>query len=355
MQNNVLVTVPNLSASGGVSFYWNAILPHLRTYGTINLTTIEIGGHGKNIFGPINDQLHFNKTIVKSIDLAVLNPSLGLKSFFRDSLFARQLTRKNIPFVVFFHGWDVNFERKVSKNYVRYFNRSFGAAKKIIVLSKDFKDKLLEWGYKGEVIIETTTVDNGLLANFKYKENPKFHTKVKILFLARLLREKGVYETVDAFRELKKEYKDIELTIAGDGEEYQHLQDFVRKDEGIRMTGHVTGDDKINLFKNCDIYCLPTSYGEGLPTTVLEAMAFGVPVITTRVGGLKEFFKEGKMGYFVADKDSKSLADKIRLLLSNKDEMNKIGFFNYNYAKENVMAEKVTQRWLTHLSSLLSK
>ncbi len=314
MRNNILIVTPKLSTSGGVSSFWNALLPKLNIYNDLNISTIEIGGHGKNVFGPFVDQWKIRKTISNKIDLVFLNPSLGSRSFFRDALFAKQLINNGIPFVVFFHGWSLDFEKKVDVKYIRFFLKTFGQAKKIFVLSQDFKSKILEWGYKGEVIVETTNVDASLISNFSIDvkiSEIQSTEKIKILFLARLLREKGVFETVEAFRQLNIKHENIELIIAGDGKDLDELKKFVKNDKNIIVAGYVEGQNKINLFRDCHIYCFPTFYGEGLPTSILEAMAFGMPVITTNMGGLKEFFQDGKMGFFVEPKNVDDLELKL--------------------------------------------
>lgn len=356
MKKDMLITLPKLSTSGGVSSFWNSLLPVLEKYEDLNIETLEIGGHGKKLYGPIIDQWKFYKKTNTNVDLAFLNPSLGSKSFFRDALFAKRLSKKNISFLVFFHGWNLDFEKKVDEKYINFFLRSFGQAKKIFVLSKDFKNKILEWGYQGDVIIETTNVDNMLLKNFSIKEKfeqIKTAKKIRILFLARLLREKGVFETVEAFEYLLKKFKNIELIVAGDGKDYDELKTRVEGNENIIVAGYVQGEDKIDLFRKSHIYCFPTYYGEGLPTSILEAMAFGLPVITTDVGGLKEFFQDEKMGFFVNPKDVRQLSEKLELLILDSNKVIKIGKYNYQYANDKLLNIVVAERMYQYIKSIL--
>jgi glycosyltransferase involved in cell wall biosynthesis len=346
MKKKILITVPKLSTPGGVSAFWNALLPELLVFEELQIETLEIGGHGKNILGPLIDQRSFNTILGQGTDLVFLNPSLGFRSFFRDGLFARQLAKKGIAFVVFFHGWDLDFEGKVTKKYVSFFQRSFGKADTLFVLSKKFAEKLREWGYKGTIVVETTAVDVKLLKNFdidqKYsgKNNAD---KTRILFLSRLLKEKGIYETIDAFVAIRAKFHKLELVIAGDGEAYEEIFKYSNGKDGIVMKGHVEGQQKIDLFKSCHIYCLP-SYTEGLPTSVLEAMAFGLPVITTPVGGLVDFFKDEKMGCFVAVGNVTELQHRMENLVSDSVLAEEMGRFNYQYAHEMLMSTKVAKR-----------
>ena len=353
MKKKITVTVPKLTSPGGVSSFWNALLPEFIKFEDLDLTVLEIGGHRKNALGPIIDQWNFSKFKNRDVDLVILNPSLGFRSFFRDVLFAKQLVKKKVPFVVFFHGWNLDFEKKVDVKYSRLFLGSLGKAEKIFVLSSDFKKKLQQWGYKGDIIIQTTTVNNNLLKDIEYNQDFKINEELSILFLSRLLKEKGVYETIAAFRGIKKNNPGIQLIIAGEGKEYSNLESLIRNDNDILMVGHVEGKEKIRLFKKCHVYCLP-SYSEGLPTSVLEAMAFGIPVITTRVGGLNDFFKDGEMGYLVEPKNVKQLEYKLSALISNKDLLVKIGEFNYQYAHNNIISPIVAKRFYKQILEVLS-
>jgi glycosyltransferase involved in cell wall biosynthesis len=358
-QHNILLTLRReLSTKGGVRAYWNSLLIEMKKYNSLNISIFEMGGHGKNIFGILKDQIKFHNNIKnQKYELAFLNPSLGKKSFFRDAIFAKQLIKKDIPFIVFFHGWDLIFEKQVDQKYKTFFLNSFGKAKKIFVLSNDFKIKILEWGYTGEIIIETTNVDSSLLKNFSFDkkiENIKQTNNIQILFLARLLKEKGVFDTVEAFRNLNKKYKNIQLTIAGNGKDLDQLKQKVKNDNNIIVVGYVEGKKKIDLFTEQHIYCFPTFYGEGLPTSILEAMAFGMPVITTNMGGLKKFFQDEKMGYFVEPQNIDDLTRKLEKLLFNKNTIIEISNYNYNYAHRKLLNSVVSKRIYKHIKEVIN-
>ncbi len=353
MIKQILVTVPKLSLPGGVSAFWNALLPEFHKMDDVRFRTLEIGGHGKNVFGPLIDIWNLRKATKTTTDLIVLNPSLGSRSFFRDAFFAKYLIRNNIPFVVFFHGWNLKFEEKIDKKYVSFFQNTLGKAKKIFILSSDFKEKLLAWGFKGEVVVATTTVDAKLFEKqIVLKEDNSNQDTLKILFLSRLIAGKGIYETIKAFENLRNDKVNVQLIIAGSGEESETIKSLVEQNENITLTGHVTGQEKIELYKNCTLYCLP-SYSEGLPTSVLEAMSFGKPVITTPVGGLKSFFQDGVMGFFVQPKDADDLEEKFRILIKDQGLRKKIGEFNFDYAHQHIMSDKVAKKMFEEIKAFL--
>jgi glycosyltransferase involved in cell wall biosynthesis len=359
-KNNILLIVPHLSTPGGVSTFWNSLLRAFQKIDNFKFNTLEIGGHGKNILGPFIDQWRVHKKIKsnQNIELAIVNPSLLNRSFFRDGLFSKQLVSNNLPFIVIFHGWDLDFEKTVTKKYIKFFLTSFGKAQKIFVLSEDFKEKIIEWGYQGEVVVQTTTVDLNLTNNFsldaKIAKNRLHHktNHTKILFLSRMIKEKGIFELIIAFENLNKRIQNLELIIAGDGEAFRQVNEIVQDKKNIRLTGYVEGKEKITLFKESDIYILP-SYTEGLPISVLEAMLFGLPIITTKVGGLKKFFKHKQMGYFIEAKNIKDLENKIELILKDKNKLEEISKFNYQYAHNNLTSNIVAKKLSIHLKELI--
>ena len=110
-----------------------------------------------------------------------------------------------------------------------------------------------EWGYKGKILVETTTVNINLLTDFLYEERPMKNNpslKIKILFLSRLIREKGIFELIEAFKSLKGKYSNIELIVAGDGKDFGDIANYVKDEKDIIMTGHVDGKEKISFEKN---------------------------------------------------------------------------------------------------------
>ncbi|CAA6805948.1 MAG: Unknown protein [uncultured Sulfurovum sp.] len=350
MKNNIqkiLIPIPNKIHKGGICSYWSAMIHSFEKFSDIQFKVIKVGNRGKNIFGPPLDQWKFHKASTADIDMVVLNPTIENKAFFREAFFAKQLIKKEIPFIAFFHAWNFDFEKKVSSQYAKFFLNSYGHALKIITLSQRAKEKIIEWGYKGEVFVETTMVDSRLIQNFSFEEkitNQNFNKKIQILFLARMEKEKGIFELIDAFQKLYADFNTIELVLAGNGTAYKEVKSYVSTLKGIRLVGYVEGLEKEKLFKESDVYCLP-SYGEGLPVSVLEAMAFGLPIITTSVGGLKDFFIEKSMGYTSKVEDTKDLEKVLRALLTNHKDMRSISQFNFEYAEEFLMSDSISKEF----------
>lgn len=351
-KQNILITLPSLQDQGGVASFYNSILHHLSNDKLI-VSTLEIGStKGRcNRLHLITDQLGFHKLITNHRpNLVHINPSLNLKSFIRDGLFILQAKRKRLPVIVFFHGWEKDFEQIVKNKLLRFFKLTYGQADCFIVLATEFKEALQRFGIRQPIHLGTTTVDESLVKNFSISNKLAQLNKVKeikILFLARLETEKGVFETIDAVCKLIHKGLTVSLSIAGDGKIMDELQYYVKDqkipDSSIRFLGYVKNCDKIAALTDHHIYCLPT-YGEGLPTSVLEAMAFGMPVITRPVGGLKDFFKDGKMGLFCQSKTADEIALSLEKIILNKEMLFNMSKYNFEYARDHFMASSVAKK-----------
>ena len=281
-------------------------------------------------------------------DLVHINISLNTKGVLRDSVFIilAKIFRKNV--LVFFHGWDKNFERKLEGLSLWLFKRIYLSAKAFIVLAADFRSQLVNWGFRQPIFIESTLVDDDLISGFDINKSIDLRIMEKgkkILFLARLIQEKGIYETIDAIALLQKKYPDTSLIIAGEGEERDNVGNYVKRNgiENIVFAGYVTGEKKHQVFQDAYLYCLP-SYQEGMPTSVLEALSFGLPVITQPVGGIVDFFENGKNGFITESRDPALIAHYLEKLMLDEDLYRQISLNNYNLGKERYLASEGVKR-----------
>ena len=169
--------------------------------------------------------------------------------------------------------------------------------------------------------------------------------ELRVLFLARLERSKGIYETIDAFKILADKCRPAILTIAGDGPIKENLISYAKRlmidEKQIKFVGFVEGEKKKKIFAENAIYCLPTYYGEGLPTSILEAMAFGMPVITRKVGGIADMFVDGKMGIILKENATMEIANAVETLWKDKKRLSEIATFNAEFSRENFLSPKV--------------
>jgi glycosyltransferase involved in cell wall biosynthesis len=113
--------------------------------------------------------------------------------------------------------------------------------------------------------------------------------------------------------------------------------------ENVVFSGYVSGEEKDRLFKTSHMFCMPTYY-EGFPNVVVEAMAVGLPVITRWVGGLKDFFENGKHGFITESKDPRVFAEFMRRLIDDRELYRRISLGNYEFARKHFLASSAAGR-----------
>lgn len=167
------------------------------------------------------------------------------------------------------------------------------------------------------------------------------NTKVfKVLFLSNMILGKGHQELISAFLQLNANDKQkFQLDFAGSFENEEEKEIFVQKIapfNQVRYHGHVSGNEKIELFKNAHIFILPTYYPyEGQPFVIIEAYAGGCFVITTNHSGIGYIFSDKINGMLVEKKSVDSIVNAFKSIIKKNDDLLIIGKSNYKYALMN--------------------
>jgi sugar transferase (PEP-CTERM/EpsH1 system associated) len=136
---------------------------------------------------------------------------------------------------------------------------------------------------------------------------------------------KGHSYLVEAIAEVRQNIPHVRLSLAGDGpmrDELEHLQQSLGLNGNVSLLGQ--RDDVHELLRQFDVFALP-SLSEGISNALLEAMAVGLPVIATNVGGNPEVVRHGATGLLVPPQDSRALADALLQILSDPDRRQKMG------------------------------
>jgi glycosyltransferase involved in cell wall biosynthesis len=144
---------------------------------------------------------------------------------------------------------------------------------------------------------------------------------VRLLYLGRVVRAKGVFACVDAVQILNCRGRAAELTVAGDGEDLVELKSYVTAKgiEGIRFLGEVRGRRRLDALGLSDLMLLPTSHGEGLPTSALEGLLYGLTPIVTTVGGLRDLASWGLPVETIAGSRPSTIADAVEAVVTDLD------------------------------------
>jgi glycosyltransferase involved in cell wall biosynthesis len=343
-----LVTVPNIHGEGGVSGLYLTLREYFSPeveYFTIGRRTMTEGPVAV-VKHTVRDTFVFGKAIeAANCDVVHVNPSLTYGSVVRDAAFVRAAKRARKRVVVFFHGWDYRVARHLRSWALRLFQRAYFRAEAMVVLAEEFKTQLREWGYGGPVYVETTAVNDSLLGGADGGER-RGDGVVKLLYMARVTRAKGVYEALAAYSRVRRQHGHVRLTIAGDGDAMAdvkcHVEDEAIQD--VEFAGFVRGSEKARTLRESDVFVLPTTHGEGMPISVLEAMAGGLPVITRSVGGIKDFFQNERMGFMTESQSPEVFAAHIDRLVGDSHLRRQMGAYNRQYAREHFSASRLAER-----------
>ena len=166
---------------------------------------------------------------------------------------------------------------------------------------------------------------------------------IRILTVARLVEKKGVQYGIQAFAKVLKKYSNIEYKIVGDGPLKEDLESMIKRlgiGEKVKLLGRMAQEEVIEIMKDATILLAHSVTGdngdqEGIPVVLMEALALGLPVISTYHSGIPELVKDGKSGFLVPEKDIDSLAEKLMYLIKDPKIRIKISQEGRKYVKEN--------------------
>ncbi|HCX99206.1 MAG TPA: hypothetical protein DG754_03620 [Bacteroidales bacterium] len=364
MQNNkILVLVPSPNSAGGVAHYHQKLRPHFGSHVKyFNRGVRNQQSWISRAMFPITQTTDivcfFALMLFGNYSLIHFNTSFGKTGIIRDAFFIRIVQLFKRRYIVFFRGIDFTVIDWIEAKRWNLFKSTFLKANQIWVLSNLMKKKVQDWKYRDDVIIETTMVDSTLLKDFDFESIVQKFQKSKpfeIIFLSRVERGKGIYEAIDAFRILNKKFRNTVFRIYGDGSEKRKVLEYVGKDlnNTIFIEGFVYGAGKVQAFSSAHLYLFP-SYAEGLPNSLLEAIAFGLPVVTSNVGGIPDFFKQPQMGCITSDITPKVLSNLMEQIITDTNKCAEISSYNYSYAKNNFYAERVAERVKSHYKNIIN-
>lgn len=219
--------------------------------------------------------------------------------------------------IVHFHAFSP--ETTVHGKYKWVYRYLFNKADAIIVLSEMWKGyvyQAFQLGNKIQVIYNPCTTE---ISNIKYKK------KKYILYAGTINARKGYADMIKAFAQIFSHHPDWQLVFAGNGEIEKGLS--LAKELGIEkqtiFLDWVNGKAKDKIFKEATIFCLP-SYAEGFPMAILDAWAYGLPVITTPVGGIPDIAIDGINLLMFTPGDINKLAKQMEKLIYDKELRDKI-------------------------------
>jgi len=264
-------------------------------------------------------------------------------------------TRKlKVPSVVSFYGYDVSSFPKLLFGYGRKYlqNRVFSRVDKVLAMSPDMKSDLIASGCPEEkIIVHYYGTD---CARFYHEHAYPEKENVTIITLSNLCPKKGHIFQFKALRSLlDKGIKNFRFRVMGSGELEEELKSFVLKN-GLKDYVHFAGPVKygsaemMKEFREADIFLHPSVIApngdkEGIPGTVIEAMASGLPVVSTYHAGIPHVISNDATGLLVEEWDVEALGNAIIELIENKYLRERLGKAAQEYAMNNLTLQEKEQ------------
>lgn len=264
-------------------------------------------------------------------------------SFWRKSLFMMPAFIARVPVILHLHGgeFQVFYEKECSVLSRRFIQWVFARSGQVVVLSESW----LRWVRATVPTAKVKVIPNPIIVS--ETNSAKVRLPFSLLFLGRLGQHKGTFDLLHAVVALAPSYPELRVLLGGDGD-----LDAVRSEaEALGISSHVSllgwvkGADKAHLLEEATAFVLP-SYNEGLPMSVLEAMAYGLPVVSTPVGGIPEAVRDGTEGFLVPPGDVRQLADRLNRLLADSALRARMGGAARARAVSNFGAAGLVEQWI---------
>ena len=218
------------------------------------------------------------------------------------------------PSIVSFHGADVlvDMHKPAYRDATR---QMLGAVKAVLVRSESLRRAVVELGCdEGKIEVQRTGIP---LDEYPFRERsfPQ-NGEWRLVQACRLIEKKGLATTLHAFTHFLAKFPEAKLTIAGEGPMLPELRELIRKlkiDNRVTLPGFVSQEKLREIFYASHIFLHPSETGidgnqEGIPNSMLEAMASGLPVFATNHGGIPEAIENGVSGILVEERDYEALA-----------------------------------------------
>jgi glycosyltransferase involved in cell wall biosynthesis len=273
-------------------------------------------------------------------------------AFYRDVFYVVILKLFGVKILYHLHGKGIKENVSVlwkKQLYKFVFKNSF-----VIHLSSILEQDISGLGYK-----KIYFVPNGiekLKVDFNIKRNNKIP---KLLFLSNLTVSKGLFVLIEACKILKGKNLKFQLIIVG--KEFDILEiELIKKikDNGLEqyidILGAKYGNEKYQILSTSDIFVFPTFYtNECFPLVLLEAMQFGLPIVSTFEGAIPEIVDDGVTGFLASQKDATVLADKIEILIKDKEFRKKMGKAGREKFLKKYTLDKFEQNMLNILKEII--
>lgn len=318
----VLIVGSDSSVKGGITSVIDRFLNYNWNDVDIELLPTYIEGSSiKKIIFFLKSIFKYIKRLIKN-DFDIAHIHMSYKgSFFRKFIIVSLGKVFNKKIILHLHGSEFEvFYINSSKIVKRLIRNIFESCDLVIVLGERWKKVVKGIAPNSNISVFNNAVN---IPDYTAEWN---EGKINILFLGVLIKRKGIFDLIEAIKILNQNgivrEKNLNFIIGGSGPEEDEIKNKINEynlNFCVEMTGWVNGKLKEELLKKSQVFVLP-SYNEGLPMAILEAMSYGIPVISTDVGSIAEVVIENKTGFLIKPGEYKRIVNCIIAVVKDKAE-----------------------------------
>jgi glycosyltransferase involved in cell wall biosynthesis len=360
----VLMIGPGEGVGGGISTLVETLLPILeKRVSLLYLPSVkrrQLKDSGKfssrNLFIAFSQYARFLVALFRFRPHIIhLHTSQGI-AWLKDTFFVIMGKAFHTRLILHMHGGNFDTIYHENSRIIQSYTRMIlGFADAVISVSTEWKIRLAKLIPIARVFPFTNCID---IHAFQPNDTCNVGQVVNILFLGRVGPLKGTFDLIEAIHYLQPGKFNFHVWIVGpeerDGDfQYaQHLLEKYQLTDTCELLGAVNREKVIQLLREANLFVLP-SYYEGLPMVILEALATGLPVIATNVGGISEVVRDSYNGFLIPSGSIKVLADALEILVSNADLRKIMGQRSREIAEQELDVYSYVERITSLYSSLL--
>ena len=343
-----------LESTGGHALVSRLLLKHLQNNNEIcSIDLSKASDHyGSFSFRRISEVLKvlYRVYLYKgSVDIIYLTISQSFFGNLKDILIYLLLFNKLDKLVIHLHGGSIGEKLFKKFNFLKKINYLCYQKTKNIIISGKSHYRIFPKNFKSRIEIVHNFAPNYMFTNDVKIKSKFYKSKIlKILYLGNMFPEKGYLNLLDSLKFIDKSIlKNIIFNFAGKFYNSKLEIDFLKRldfYDNVFFHGEVSDKDKLKLFQESHVFCIPTQFLEGQPISILEAYASGAFVLSTNSPGISDIFENNENGFSIGNGEPESISIKIEQIYRNLSYCEKIVLQNYENCLKKYKQEKYFEK-----------
>lgn len=339
-QHKICMVVQDRKVKGGIAAVLNGYFGSEleKDFEIKYVESYKDGNKFSKLIKAIIGYIHFLKVlIIEKPELVHIHSSFG-PSFYRKMPFILMASWAKKSIINHCHGADFEtFYLKANDRKKKLIKKIYNKCSLFIALSDEWKKNLsLIVPLEKIQVVENYSLmnENAAMEKMNRKSNNQ------ILFLGQICQRKGCFDIPTVVGKVVKIFPEVKFILAGSGE-IKQLKKLLKEkglEKNVIFPGWVRDEEKDKLLRESDVFFLP-SYNEGMPMAILDAMGYGLPIVTTNVGGIPKLVVDGRNGYTCNPGDVNGFAEKLITLLKNEQHLKNLGTESFHFVKRQYSLE----------------